>query len=292
VTYVEVSLQVSPVAVEAACHLLHELGSGGVVLDDEGAGRLRAYLPRDERLGGRLAELRRRLDGLGEHFPGPVGWRIELAEVAEADWATAWRAHWRPRRVGRRLVVVPAWHDYRPAPGDVVLRLDPGMAFGTGEHASTRLALAALERELAAAPPGELTVGDLGTGSGILAVAAARLGAAAVWAVDVDPLAVRVAAENAARNGVAARVRVAAGGPEAIPEPVHLLVANLTADLHVELAGAEASRLRPGGRLLASGVVAGEAERVRAALAAAGLRPTAERAAEGWVLIAADRAGA
>src|SRR5690606_26457499 len=123
------------------------------------------------------------------------------------DWANAWKEHYRVLRVGERIVVVPSWLEYEAAPGDVVLQLDPGMAFGTGLHPTTQLCLRLLERY---ARPGLRTL-DIGTGSGILAIAAAKLGAGPILALDNDPVAVGVAAENTARNGVADLVSAAEG---------------------------------------------------------------------------------
>jgi ribosomal protein L11 methyltransferase len=188
-------------------------------------------------------------------------------------------------RVGRRIVIKPTWRDHRPAPGDVILDLDPGMAFGTGLHPTTRLCLAAVE---SAADRGLLDgarVLDVGCGSGILAIAAAKLGAAAVLGVDTDPIAVEATIANAARNGLADRIL---GRPGSLPssEPgFDLVLANLIASVLIALAAPLRDELRPGGTLLASGIFEDREADVRAAFGSVGLTVT-ERTAEGeWVAL-------
>jgi ribosomal protein L11 methyltransferase len=280
--YVELSLQVAPAALDAACALLHGFGTGGLVVDDEDLGRVRVWLPADDRLARRVEALQAALEGLA-----PGAWSLGQRNVQSEDWANAWKRYWHAARVGGRIVVAPSWEPCAAVPGDLVIRLDPGMAFGTGTHATTVMCLRALEERMRAGA----AVGDLGTGSGILAIAAALLGAGRVWAVDIDPVAVRTASENVARNGVADRVQVVEGGPGKIPGPCDILLANLTADLHLALGAAEAALLAPGGALVASGIVASEGERVAEAFRALGLRPGAPDMLDGWVCIAAHRAG-
>ncbi len=287
--YCEIRLTVPPEALEAVTELLHRAGTGGVVIDDEGAAALRAYMPRDERLEGRLDGLRQQLTDLVEFFPGMRQWDQEQRFVAEEDWANAWRDHFHPMRVGRRLVVAPTWEPYSAREGEIVLRLDPGMAFGTGTHPSTVLCLRALED----LPLRGARVLDVGTGSGILGIAAALLGAVEVTALDIDPLAVRIARQNAAVNEVAERVHVRyaelgdvlAGGHA----PVEIVLANLTADLLCGLAADLGRALAPGATLVASGVVGAGQREVEQALAGAGLRPLRAVRLEDWVAIWARR---
>lgn len=289
-------LEIPPETVEAVAHLFWEHGTGGMVIDDQGdfpaAGRpgrparVCAYFPAGPAGEARLAAMREALRTFPRYFPDvihePGWWREVLRPVADADWAEAWKAHFKPFRVGRRLVVVPSWEDYRPQPGDVILRLDPGMAFGTGTHASTALCLEALERLV---DPG-MDVLDVGTGSGILAIAAALLGARHVTALDIDPVAVRVARENVAANAVAAQVAVREG--EAAGEPAassDLVLANLTAGIHLAVHADLTRALRPGGTLVAGGIIAEEADRVAATLAGDGLHCRERLEKEGWVAL-------
>ncbi len=283
--YCEIRLTIPPEALEAVTELLHRAGTGGVVIDDEQVAALRAYLPRDERLQGRLDGLRQQLTDLVEFFPGMRQWEQQQRFVAEEDWANAWRDYFHPIRVGRRLVVAPTWEPFEPRAGEVVVRLDPGMAFGTGTHPSTVLCLRALE-EL---PVHGARVLDVGTGSGILAIAAALLGAEEVTALDVDPLAVRIARQNASTNEVADRVHVRyAELRDVLVEeyaPADLLVANLTADLLVTLAPDLGRAVVSGGTVVASGVVGAGQREVEGALAAAGLQPLQAVRLEDWVAV-------
>jgi ribosomal protein L11 methyltransferase len=284
-----VRLRIPSEALEAVAHLLHEHGTGGVVIDDETAAQVRAYLPCDERLAERLSALRAALADLVAYFPGMAELALEQSVVHDEDWANSWRAYYHPVHVAEGLVVAPTWSKYQASPGETVVWLDPGMAFGTGTHPSTVLCLRALAGLIR---PG-VSVLDLGTGSGVLAIAAALLGADRVVAVDVDPLAVRIARENVAQNGVADRVTVRHGElPQLLAsgwQPVDVAVANLTADWLTELAGALAAALKGGGILVGSGVVASSHARVEAAFAAAGMSLWRTVREEDWVAVWARR---
>ncbi|MCX6070131.1 MAG: 50S ribosomal protein L11 methyltransferase, partial [Chloroflexi bacterium] len=192
--------------------------------------------------------------GMIRPLPTPV-----FREVAEQDWAEAWKEHYHPIRIGRRLLILPAW---LPSPDDsrLAIVLDPGMAFGTGTHPSTQLCLAALEDYVRA---GDAVI-DMGCGSGILSIAAVRLGARRVRALDIDPLSVRITRENAERNGVAAQIAASAGSLDDLlkssdPLP-DLLVANILAPVLDEMARQGMSRaVRLGGIVILAGVLAEQA---------------------------------
>src|SRR5574337_138538 len=217
-----------------------------------------------------------------------LGLRGTVAEIAEQDWSESWKEGLAPFRVGRVFVRF-SWTPSPPPPGAVEVVLDPGMAFGTGTHPTTALCLAALD-ELLAASPGAAVL-DVGTGSGLLAIAARKLGAARVAATENDPVALRVAEENAARNAVALELGLVP--PGAVPGEFQIVVANILANTLVELAPAIAGRLAPGGALLLSGILAGQEDEVRAAYLAQGLAPdpARERAQAEWRLVALRRAG-
>ncbi|GIW19872.1 MAG: hypothetical protein KatS3mg065_0168 [Chloroflexota bacterium] len=185
----------------------------------------------------------------------------------------------------------PTWRRYRAGPDDVVLALDPGMAFGTGLHPTTRLCLRALEDLADGGTLGPATrVLDLGSGSGILAIAAAKLGAASVLALDLDPIAVEATAANARRNRLAARIEARRGSLPSGAAPFDLVLANLVASILVELAPSLAAELAPGGRLVASGIVDERAAEVEAAFVAAGLA-VVERLKDGdWIAFVARAA--
>jgi len=200
--------------------------------------------------------------------------------IAEADWAEAWKQHLRVLHIGRRIVVRPSWLTYTPDEGEVVVVLDPGMAFGTGLHPTTQMCLMALEEHLR---PG-MRLLDLGTGSGILAIAGAKLGAGSVLALDTDPQAVAVAAENVRHNGVADRVRVAEGSLAQVDDRFDLVVVNILAVVIIEmLEQGLARRVAPGGRLILAGLIADQEPDVAEALRRAGLEPVERRQIDDWV---------
>ena len=211
----------------------------------------------------------------------PLG-DLDVTERAEEDWANAWKAHYTVHRVGRRVCVKAPWHDLDPEPGEIVVELDPGMAFGTGLHPSTQLCAIALEDELT---PGDRVL-DVGIGSGILATAAALLGASAVDGVDIEPVAVRSARENAERNGVAAIVRVEEGsvGPgQPFQGEYDLVVANIIARILTELATPLAATVRPGGTLILGGIIDAKEPGVHDTFLAEGLTLVRREQREDWV---------
>lgn len=279
--YWALAVLVDPEATDAVANFLWEAGAAGVV--EEGDGRpigLRAFFPpgtdpgeTSRRLAAFLGELR----GLAVPV-GPA--TVEVTRVPEEAWADAWRAHFRPLRIGRRLLVTPPWE--RPdADGRLVVVIEPGRAFGTGSHGSTRGCLELLERVLAREPAERVL--DVGTGSGILAIAAARLGAASVTALDVDPDAVAAARANAARNGVAERVRIEPGRPEDwAGRPAPLVLANLLAPALVALAPALGGCCTTPGRLIAGGLLSHEAPAVTAAFVPEGFALAEVLEHEGW----------
>ena len=212
-----------------------------------------------------------------------AGTELTLHYVEEADWATAWKAFYKPFRVGRRLLVTPPWEHPELAPEDLPLVIDPGMAFGTGSHPTTQLCLTALEDYVR---PGH-SVADIGTGSGILAIAAAKLGAAPVAANDNDPLAVRIARENAAANGVSVEVT------DDLPTGQHdVVVANILADVIIGMSEELHVLLAPGGTLIASGIIDTREADVRQALESIELTHSETRRQTEWVALVFRRAEA
>ena len=292
--WLEFTLLVPTVDVEAVAEVLHRHcpsgvsieepivpadGEEGYVIDPERPAAVRAYLPRDGDLAQRRRALRRELRALGMAPALHTRWR------REEEWAEAWKRFFGVQRVGRRLVVCPTWVDYSPRPDEVLIRLDPGMAFGTGQHATTCLCLEALESRVR---PGQEML-DLGTGSGILAIAAALLGAGRVIALDISPVAVDVARENVAANGVQGRVQVlegnlGAGGPlcDAGARRFDMILANIDSATIIDMAPDLARGLAPEGTLIASGIGENWAGTCRAALENAGLRALEAASRDGW----------
>jgi ribosomal protein L11 methyltransferase len=200
--------------------------------------------------------------------------------VADADWTAAWREHFRPIAVGRGLLVAPPWE--APGPSDrVVLTIEPGRAFGTGHHGTTAGCLELLESLVAAEPPARAI--DVGTGSGILAIAAARLGVRHVLACDVDPEAVAATQANAGRNGVADRVHaLVADAASLVAAPAPLVLANLLAGAHHALGSSYRRLVDDGGALVVGGLLDAEADDVGRELAVHGFRRESARSLEGW----------
>jgi ribosomal protein L11 methyltransferase len=199
--------------------------------------------------------------------------------VPEEEWRDAWKRYFHPTRLTRQLVVVPSWEQYEPDAEQIVLHLDPGQAFGTGLHASTRLVLDELQ-ELADGGQRVGRILDLGTGSGILAIAAARFWPGArITAIDNDPLAVSATAENAERNQVQAQVSCDGADLSAHPGPFDLILANIQANVLIDLCEPLLDRLAPGGTLLLSGILTVQIEEVRDRYTAAGARCEEVRAA-------------
>jgi ribosomal protein L11 methyltransferase len=283
--YVELTADVGEDATEALTNFLWEIGAVGVVEETaaDSPARLRAFFPATPEATVLTARVDTYLDGLRALglIAGP---RATLRPVADADWAAAWREHFRPLAVGRRLLVTPPWE--RPADSDrVVLAIEPGRAFGTGHHGTTAGCLELLESLVAADPPRRAI--DLGTGSGILAIAAVRLGVGDVIACDTDPDAVAAAAGNAIRNGVAQRVRaVVADAATLAAEPAPLVLANLLAAAHHALGPRYRELVGAGGALVLGGLLDAEADGVAGALAALGFRREDARSLDGWTSLA------
>ena len=299
--WLELTVTVPLEATEAVAEVLRRYAPSGIAieepflpLDDDGAfaldpsrpARVRAYL----RLEDQAPEVRRRLRAELAQVPWPTCFRTRrLSESALERWAEAWKAHFRIERVGRRLVVCPSWIEYAPSESELVIRLDPGMTFGTGQHPTTRLCLRALEDYLR---PGARVL-DVGTGSGILAIAAALLGAAAVTALDTDAIAVEAARANAQVNGVGQQVTVALGSlgdawpPPEPPPAFDIVVANISTAFVLENAAALLATTAPTGVLIVSGVPEERRPEAEAALVAADGRIVEGPAGGGWCALVA-----
>lgn len=215
--------------------------------------------------------------------------RLELLRHNENDWANSWKNYYKPLRIGERVVVVPQWEKYDPLPGDVIIRMDPGMAFGTGTHETTRLVIGLLERHIT---PG-CRILDVGCGSGILSICAARLGAGLCRAYDIDPLAVRVAGENILINGV--EDRVFCGISDLIRDVslegggYDVVCANIVADIIIRMAPDVSRYMNEGGVLIASGIITSRAHEVEEALRAGGLSVTDCAGENGWCALVLGR---
>ncbi len=280
----ELSIQVPGEFVEPVSYLFGRYGHG-LSAEDLGDGQvlMRSYLPNTSRR--RLARIEvgislvRKLQPMSE---------LQVTDLKDSDWETAWKAHFGILKIGRRLVIKPSWLRHEPEGDEVVIELDPGMAFGTGYHPTTSTCLEALEKHLS---PGAKVL-DLGTGSGILSIAAARLGAASVVALDIDPIAVSASRKNFKAGGLS-QVRPGRGTlPHRLAPPAHfdLATANISAKTVREMAGRLRDALKPGGTLIASGIVQRQEDEVRSAVTEAGFHHTETICVDDWVTILFSRA--
>lgn len=299
--WIEVSLQVDGESAEAVAEILERFGHQGVSLEQDGIPpdtwdegqvpppqslTLRAYFPADDQLEATRAQLETALGHMRLMYPMPT----PVYRTVEADdWAEAWKAHYEPLRVGERLMIRPRWIDMPLAPDDIEIALDPGMAFGTGSHPTTQLCLQALEDLLQPAQ----SVLDLGSGSGILSIAAAKLGARQVVALDTDSIAVDATRENARANDVGHKVLAERGSHDCLLSSARrfdLVVVNILARIIVEMAKERLGEIvRPGGLAIFSGIIDTQVDEVEDALRKTGLQPYARRQMGDWVLIEAKR---
>ena len=280
--WLELTVTCDSEAIEAVSEIFGRLGRGSAVRptrlirdpDDELSARedptapyeITVHLPEDEAAPAAVEATERALWHLQAFGLRPVG-ELLVRSVDDADWTDAWKAGYVPQRIGR-VVIVPSWLDVPIGSDEVALRLDPGMAFGTGLHPTTRGCLMLLQ-EISPMPP---VVLDVGSGSGILALAALRIGAERAICYDTDPLAVDATLANAAANGLAERVTAHLGSLPPMPPagPYRLVVANLVAAVLIDLAEPLAAQTAPGGTLIASGIIESRADEVLAALTDAG----------------------
>lgn len=277
--WAEIACDVPAEMVDTLADFLVELTGNGVgvdnlhldtfsldTLEDSSIKTVKGYLPLDDSLEDMRIKIEQFLAQHGPDFAGFVYAPPVVTIIKNEDWANNWKVHFKPVRIGKRLVIKPTWEEYQEAEGDLVIRIDPGMAFGTGAHPTTKMCLESLERIAFDACGGKLPnpVLDVGTGSGVLSIAAALLGATEITAVDIDPEAVRVTRENLELNGVADLVAASTTDLSRLPEGFAVVVANILAEELVRLSDQLISRVAPGGWLILSGILTEKEEFVRA----------------------------
>ncbi|MDF2927925.1 50S ribosomal protein L11 methyltransferase [Anaerospora sp.] len=284
--WAEISIQTTHEATEAVANIFHDLGASGVIIEDpvlinayRSSGTwdycdlpepadievvtVKAYLPVDDQLDDKLGLFEQKVNDLEQHNLNKGCGLINWVEVQDEDWASAWKEYFHPVKVSEHIVIKPSWEDYFPAVDDIVIELDPGMAFGTGTHHTTVLCIRLLDELVKTGD----TVFDVGTGSGILAVAAAKLGAASVHAIDLDPVAVRVAQENVSMNHVQHTVVTAQGDLlTGVSGQADIIVANIIADIIIQILNDLPARLKDDGAFIASGIIIERLSDVTAAM--------------------------
>lgn len=306
----EISVKIDKAATDAVSGILTQYGAGGVLIEDpelvnqmikeniwdayafdeEFLKRnfmvVKAYLPCDKYLDERVRNLQELLHNLDTVIlPGSIK-EISFVGVREEDWANSWKAYYKPVRVSGRIVIKPTWEDYQSSPGELVIELDPGMAFGTGTHPTTTMCIKLLEKVL---KQGE-TVFDIGTGSGILAITAAKLGAQSVKAVDIDETAVKAASENVVVNGVTGVVEVMHGNLlDRVSGLADVVVANIVADVIIKVCPDAVKAVRQGGLFIASGIIDTRKEDVLTAVQKNGLVIKEVCQERDWVSLIAAR---
>lgn len=307
----EICVHTTQVAVEAVSNLLHEVGAQGVVIEDvedfdkmmaedhfgeiwDASDRetyptsgvfVKAYIPASSDFQDILAGLKRELEALRTVLDVGTG-DVTVVEMDEEDWAHSWKQYYKPVKISQHLTVVPLWEEYVPQPGENVILLDPGMAFGTGTHPTTMLCIQAIENYIKSND----RVIDVGTGSGVLSIAAAKLGASEVKALDLDQVAVESARENVSTNRVDDVIAVETGDLlKGITGEYDLVVANILADVILLFIEDAYARVKSGGYFITSGIIGAKRDEVTAALVAAGFVIEETRVMEDWVAIIAKK---
>ena len=264
------------------------------IIDEEIARRIgddvkiTGYYPVDERIADTVSHIETELRRLrAMEFDFPVGKLTgSTHSIDEEDWAESWKKSYKPFRLGRHIVIKPGWEKFDPEAGDRIIEIDPGMAFGTGTHETTGMCVELIEEYV---KPG-MKVIDIGTGTGILAIAAAHMGAKEVLATDLDPMAVKVAAENVAKNGFSGVIATRCGDLlEAVDETGDIVIANIIADVIKMLAAPVRAHIALGGRFICSGIARERQDEVIEALNAAGYRNLDVREKGEWCAIEAER---
>jgi ribosomal protein L11 methyltransferase len=322
----EITIHTTEEAIEMITNFLHEMGAGGVSIEEsgtlnkqrdtslgqwyelplndipEGEAVIKGYFSEPEQVEGIIDQLEQSIEKLKDYGIDPGKANIELKEVDEEDWANAWKQYFKPIRISERIVIKPTWEAYDAHHQDLIIELDPGMAFGTGTHPTTALCLRTLEKVI----QGNEDVIDVGTGSGVLAIAAAKLGAKHVLALDLDPVSVSSALENTRINALDNQItvrqsdllqvlrsaEVTGSGPDnelGVSIPVRVVVANILAEIILKFIDDVYRILQPGGLYVASGIIKSKEMEVHNALQSAGFTIVEKSGEQDWVVIVAAK---
>ncbi|WP_349410816.1 50S ribosomal protein L11 methyltransferase [Pseudalkalibacillus sp. SCS-8] len=307
----EISILTTQEAIEPISNILHESGASGVVIEDpqdlvkvwdtsmgeiyqlnpddypdEGV-IVKAYLPVNSFLGETVEEIKEAINGLLLHDIDLGHNRITISEVHEEEWATAWKKYYKPVKISERITIIPTWEEYEKVSTDeLIIELDPGMAFGTGTHPTTVMCIQALEKTLE--PDDEVI--DVGTGSGVLSIAAAKLGATKVTALDLDEIAVKSARLNIKLNKCHEQVTVRQNNLlDQMDGQVDVIVANILAEIIMRFDDQAFQLLKPGGKFIVSGIISSKKEEVKRSLIQNGFQVVETLLMEDWVAFIAKR---
>lgn len=307
----EISIHTTHEAVEAISNILHEAGAGGVVIEDpydlikerdasfgevyelnpedypEEGVIIKAYLPVNSFLGETVEEIKQAINNLLLYDIDIGKNKITISEVNEEEWATAWKKYYNPVKISEKFTIVPTWETYEPVSSDeLIIELDPGMAFGTGTHPTTVMCIQALEKYV---KPGDAVI-DVGTGSGILSIAAAMLGAKSVRALDLDPIAVNSAKLNVKLNKVQHIVTVSQNNLlDHIEEQANVIVANILAEIILRFVDDAYRLLENNGYFITSGIIQAKKQEVKEGLIKAGFVIEETLVMEDWVAFIARK---
>ncbi|SIS36800.1 50S ribosomal protein L11 methyltransferase [Salimicrobium flavidum] len=306
----EISVHTTNEAIEPVSNILHESGASGVVIEDpadlekytsrfgelydldpanypEEGVIVKAYLPQNSFLNETVEEIKGSISSLVNYGIDIGANAVTITEIQEEDWATAWKKYYKPVKISEKVTIAPTWEDYKAVSTDeLIIEMDPGMAFGTGTHPTTVLSIQALERFVQK----DDVILDVGAGSGILSVASVLLGASTVYAYDLDDVAVQSTKNNAALNGAEHKVKVEQNNLlEGVTQKADVIVANILAEIIVKFPEDAFSLLKPGGYFITSGIIEGKKELVRNSLEKTGFEIVEVNKMEDWILFIARR---
>lgn len=308
--WIEIKVKTTTEAVEAVSNIFYEAGVAGVVIEDpkiylrpQDTGDwdymeippglnfeeaiVTGYLVEDSSLAERTQTIKQRIKELPNYGLDIGKGEVAFAAISEKDWGEAWKKYYKPTPIGKKIVIKPSWEEYKPKAHEIIIELDPGMAFGTGTHETTMFCLELLEEWV---KKGD-TVIDMGCGSGILSIAAAKLGASKVIAVDKDEVAVRVAQKNVQRNKLDSVVKVLQG--DTLPDlglKADIIVANIIADVVIELSKTVPLHLKEKGIFLTSGIIKDREMSVKEALEKNGFDIIGEKEKSEWIALISTQA--
>ena len=281
-SWLQLSVRTSPAAFDALANFLIERGSPGVVIKKN---EIQAYFAHSRDDASIRKDVQRFLRGINGLYPHAHDPRLRWRTLKDRNWNSSWRRFFKPQRIGKAFWVTPPWATPPSSPHRQVITIEPGMAFGTGTHATTRGCLEFIEQAAHSLRNTEFNALDVGTGSGILAIALAKLGAQKVWALDNDPVALKIARQNARCNRVQGKIRLQATALSRVRHSFPLVVANLTAETILELAAALETKVAPRGFLILSGILTPKANAIIHRFKSAGFRVARRKHEREWATL-------